>query len=257
MAHTQDAGNRARPGPVQDDEAADVHAKQVGACPAQLPAPLAFVACYTDICKVMKPAEDDGLGAQPRDHACPGQLPMPQRLAMQSQGSDGNAAADRRREKAARHLQDDCGVQAEPQNAAEMQPLRPLRDAAPEHVQPEGQGLIPQQAGRQGGSRSLRNTGIDGFNEPAATAVHEGSRPSSLLPSAEAALHTVAASPLSAGREGAAPAERPAESPEPQLSPALADAAASLLLSVQVGSNSSSLQSSLLGHMEMCLVLGM
>ena len=204
VAHAQDAGNRASPGPVKDDEAADLHAKE--------------------------------------DRACPAQLPAPQRFAMQSQGSDGNDAAGKRQDYAAGKSQEECGVQAEPQKAAEMQPLRSAHDAAPERMQPEVQGLTFQQAGKHGGSSSAGYMGSGGAQEAMAKAGHEGSRPSSLLPPAEPTLHSLAASPLSAGQEAAAPAESPAESLKALLSPALAVAAASVLLSVQVGSNSPSLQ---------------
>ena len=133
-------------------------------------------------------------------------------------------------------------MQAEPQKAAEMQPLRSAHDAAPERMQPEVQGLTFQQAGKHGGSSSAGYMGSGGAQEAMAKAGHEGSRPSSLLPPAEPTLHSLAASPLSAGQEAAAPAESPAESLKALLSPALAVAAASVLLSVQVGSNSPSLQ---------------
>ena len=211
-AHTKDAGDRARPGPMQDDEAAAVHAEEERACPAQLPAP--------------------------------------QRLAMQSQGSSGNNAAGARQDDAAGKPQKEWCVQAEPQKAAEVQPLGSGEDAAPERLQPKLQSLTFQQVWQQGGSSSARYTGSGGFKEAMAKAAHDGSRPSSPLPSAEPTLHTAAASPLSAGREGAAPAE----TPEALLSPALAVAAASLLLSVQVDSNGPSLQWPSLGDMDMCLV---
>ena len=204
VAHMQDAGGSTRPDPVQDDEAAELHAKE--------------------------------------DRACPAQLAAPPRLAKQSQGSDGNNAAGRRQNDAARKSQEDYSVQTEPQKAAEKPPLRSGHDAAPERVQPELQGLTLQQAGRQGGSSNAGNIGSGGAQEAMAKAVDEGSRPSiSLLP-AEPMLHASPASPLSAGQGGAATAEIPAESPKALLSPALAVAAASVLLSVQVGSNSSSLQ---------------
>ena len=200
VAHRQDAGDRARPGPVQDGEAAELHAEETRARPAQLAAP--------------------------------------QGLAMQSQGSDGKDAAGARQDDAAGKLQDECGLQAEPQKGAEMQPLRSGRDAAPKRVQPEVQGLTFQQARKQGDSSNAGCIGSGGAQEAMAKATHEGSRPSSPLPPAEPALHKLVASPLSAGPEGAAPAE----SPKALLSPVLAVAAASVLLSVQVGSNSSSLQ---------------
>ena len=200
VTHTQDAGDRAKPGPVQDDKAAKVHAKE--------------------------------------DRACPAQLDTPQRLATQSQGSDGNDAAGRRQDDAAGKSQEGCGVQAEPQKAAEMQPLRSGQDAALVEVQPEVQSLISQQAEKQGGSSSAGYIGSGGAQDAKVKAAHEGSRPSSPLPSAEPALLASPATPLSAGQEGAAPAE----GPQALLSPALAVAAASVLLSVQVCSNSSSLQ---------------
>ena len=203
VAHRQDAGNRATPGPVQDGKAAELHADE--------------------------------------DRACPAQLPAPQCLAMQSQGSDGNTAPGGRQDDAAGKPQEECGAQAEPQKAAEKQPLRSGHDAATEGVQPGVQGLTSQQAGKQGGSSSTGDIGSGGAQEAMAEAAHEGSRPSSPLPPAEPPLHAPPASLLSAGQEVAAPAEIPAESPKALLSPALAVAAASVLLSVQVGSNSSSL----------------
>ena len=204
VAHRQDVGDSARPDPVQDDEAAEVHAKE--------------------------------------DRACPAQLPAPQRLAMQSKGSDGKDAADEKQDDAAGKSQKKCAVQAEPQKAAETQPLRSGHDAAPEQVQPEVQGLTLQQARKQGGSSSAGCIGNGSAQEAMAKDAHEGSRPSSPLPPAEPTLLASPTSLLSADHEGATPAECPAESPKALLSPALAVAAASVLLSVQVGSNSSSLQ---------------
>ena len=211
VAHRQDAGERARPGPVQDDEAAQMHAEE--------------------------------------DRACPAQLPAPQRLATQHQGSDGHNVAGGR-QVAAGHSQEECGAQAKAQKAAESQPFRSGHDAAPEGVQAEVQGLMFQQAAKKGGSSSAGYIGSGVALEAVAKAAHEGSRPLSPLLPAEPTLHASLASPLSAGQDGAAPAECPAKSPEVLLSPALAVAAASVLLSVQVGSNSSSLQQPFLAGVE-------